>query len=293
MESLLIAEKYTILHTCVNCKQKFRESENMGRLLCSMHPGLLLSDSTRRHYYSCCGLELESPLHCADTLGCLALDHVSTAEEATAEALLSTTSLQVRLDALCKFAVCILPAVLLQHGITRPVNSSFLYDSTSSSSSSSSRQRTEETTLTCTLDALVQTYRNHQRLIDDYNPYCERTRPTPAHVEQEYGSNRRRKTELTPEDMYAVDVNLRDVSDSVNTSVTAMLLNAKGRRSGDSSAAAPDGWASYREITGGGGANTTGLSRREAKKALNSNPFIAIKRIDDKLSIHTHYSRLG
>jgi hypothetical protein len=292
MESLLIAEKYTILHTCVNCKQKFRESENMGRHLCSMHPGLLLSDSARRHYYSCCGLALESPLHRADALGCLALDHVST-EEATADALLSTTSLTQRLDALCKFAVCILPAILLQHGITRPVNSSFLYDS-AEHGPSSHRRTEEEETLTCTLDALVQTHRNHQRLIDDYNPYCERTRPTPAHVEQEYGSNRRRKTELTPEERYAVDVNLRDVSDSVNTSVTAMLLNAKGRRSGDSASSAPDGWASYREITGGGGGTgTTGLSRREAKKALNSNPFIAIKRIDDKLSIHSHYSRLG
>src|ERR1700761_9054839 len=80
MEDYIISEKYTVTRRCINCNTEYKEMNNIGKLLCRVHPGLKLCDNDNNNYYSCCGLYCNEFINCnilsSEALGCLYIDHM-------------------------------------------------------------------------------------------------------------------------------------------------------------------------------------------------------------------------
>lgn len=105
-------ESFLEEHTCVGCGARYRELENMGRLCCRVHPGLVsLCVDDGRYYYDCCGRAAGT----GETQGCLRCDHM--------EARVSRTSdTGVKHDELADWGLCVVPQALFRYGMLRPLN---------------------------------------------------------------------------------------------------------------------------------------------------------------------------
>lgn len=111
-EYAMLSEAYTRINKCVLCGESYCELHNMGRLCCRVHPGLLSLDQRGQYSYSCCGA-------ISGAQGCLRADHMQHMPASSDEAR--------RHDDLAEFAVTTVPNVLFEHGVTRPLNETVLY----------------------------------------------------------------------------------------------------------------------------------------------------------------------
>ena len=126
--SLQIASKYNILRKCTTCNTCYTEKENIGHLLCKIHPGLLLSESqTGRTYYTCCGLYTDAYRERHITLstlhGCTRIDHIDQP--------FNTCSISERLKEIRTFATLVLPDSMINHPlVVKPLLECVLYTHT-------------------------------------------------------------------------------------------------------------------------------------------------------------------
>lgn len=110
----LIPESYRRARRCLHCGDEYRELDNIGRLCCLLHPGILRLDSVgTRYVYSCCSVAYPHR-------GCCRADHMDCALVGRTEA--------ERHTEIAEFAIKVVPTVLFQYGHTRPLNESMLYN---------------------------------------------------------------------------------------------------------------------------------------------------------------------
>ena len=291
----LISERYRETRLCGNCGQSFREMDNIGRLLCCVHPGLWLCDERGHHYYSCCGLWCRpsdiNRMHPSDLQGCLRLDHMATdtdtacvEKEEDQVGPLSENSITERLCKLRQFAVITLPAVLLRHGLAVPRPESVLYDSQTTPVVGDERNR--QKTIVCVLHALDQTHHNTTLLMSDYNPYLTGSGTSSGWLES---------ATTTKSSVNTIELNLQSLVASLGKSVPKSISNSDSAESDTNTrhrVTHDDSWARYDEGTGTTTADRPIIIGRHERKALANNPFIVIRRIDSKLTIQQQYSRL-
>lgn len=118
----LVPKYLTVEQQCVHCGCFFKESENIGRHMCRVHPGIrLISEigtsqgGAGTSFYSCCGL-----LTSVTGRGCLQWDHSTQ--------YLTEDSAEQRLLEIQTCATVVIPHLLMRF-ITQPLQSSRAYDS--------------------------------------------------------------------------------------------------------------------------------------------------------------------
>lgn len=309
----------------MHCRAVYREADNLGRLLCAIHPGLKLCDDQGRSYYSCCGMECEArqkgQIHAIESSGCLVMDHMQSvyANEPTTTTTTSTPPVQqykmdthsvsLRLETLCRFAVTVVPSAMFRSGAaTQPLSQCVVYESSGSSSSSplimppslKSLVDVDTTRIHCTLRAPTQARENHNSLITYHDPYSDSAMlslDSPLLDYEEHYNARKRRGAVDPP--YAVDVLLTDIMKSIHADIDAPTDDAGDR--GATSSRRPvqqESWASYgtindkKTVLTGGGALGSASQNRDEKRLFNATSFMVILRIGDKLNINQRFSRL-
>src|SRR5277367_5149703 len=112
--SVCISQKYNVTRRCIHCDALYLERNNIGRLLCRIHPGIKLYDKDKDNYYfSCCGLyyedyENEVMHYNYNGLGCVKIDHISVE--------LNKSDIVVRLSEIKSFSTLIIPSFLFSFG---------------------------------------------------------------------------------------------------------------------------------------------------------------------------------
>lgn len=113
-----IPDEYLEIRECVYCGTSYKECENIGRLGCRIHTGIIKHDiHTNSFLYNCC----RRPY---DAGGCVRSDHMDNElpqEEYEEE------DKQKELE---EWAILYLPTIFLQYGVDLPLSSTIIYQST-------------------------------------------------------------------------------------------------------------------------------------------------------------------
>lgn len=153
---------------CIHCLGEFLELDNIGRLNCRFHPGVLVKSlplheqEEPRYVYSCCGVD-----HMEKTIGCLLCDHISdkcgielsvvvdvnNAKEAT-------RLIRERLARIKSFAIAKMPHYLFKTKCFKTPQHQQIISNVSSSTSSSQINRVQYE-----LNAIKQVRRNSYELM--------------------------------------------------------------------------------------------------------------------------------
>lgn len=108
----LLDEEYIRVRHCALCGEDYKALHNLGRLCCRVHPGVLCIGNRGHYVYSCCSRGDDSP-------GCVRCDHIDTMpatdDEATRHA-----------DLVELLGIRVVPVVLFQYGVTRPLTEAVL-----------------------------------------------------------------------------------------------------------------------------------------------------------------------
>lgn len=108
----LLPVELTSWRLCEQCGTHYVEVDNIGRLLCSVHPGIKLLNSRGQSYFSCC-----NRLNPRD--GCTRMDH--TTEKFTYQ------SIDERFNQIQAFSILILPTLLVPYLYGPPVKDRVLF----------------------------------------------------------------------------------------------------------------------------------------------------------------------
>lgn len=184
-EYAMLSDAYTRVNKCVLCGESYCELHNIGRLCCRVHPGLLSLDQRGQYSYSCCGA-------ISGARGCLRTDHMQHMPASSDET--------KRHDDLAEFAVTTVPNVLFEHGVTRPLNETVLYQQAGQNQSSDTvRHKLPFATVDRSVDEIVRDLSasvpqspllmslyssddsggKHQALLTDINKYWRETLDEP------------------------------------------------------------------------------------------------------------------
>ncbi len=96
----LLPVELTSWRSCEQCGIEYVEVDNIGRLLCSVHPGVKLLNSRGQSYFSCC-----NRLNARE--GCTRIDH--TTEK------FSYQSIDERFNQIQAFSILVLPCILIPY----------------------------------------------------------------------------------------------------------------------------------------------------------------------------------
>jgi hypothetical protein len=159
----LVPVQLTCGNICKQCGAWFVELDNIGRLLCSIHPGVKLVDPNGQFYYSCC-----DRLNTSD--GCTRIDHT----------LISFTnqSINARFNQIQQFSIMVLPDLLQSYLYMPTPRQQILY--------SSSTDRNENNIIQLKLPALIEAYKRFQKK-NACDPLCYAAQ-IPRIDEQVYGN---------------------------------------------------------------------------------------------------------
>lgn len=145
----LLPDEWSRVRECVECGAWYRECDQVGRLACRVHPGVLLFRDARP-YFSCCGRENTS-------VGCLSIDHTTLR--------FARHPIERRLTEIQSFVTLTLPRVYLQrHYIVTPRDQTIVF------TSPSNRSR-QQTSVRLTFDALARAHVNHKSNLLHANEY--------------------------------------------------------------------------------------------------------------------------
>lgn len=294
IDEFVISDKYMEIKQCINCKLTYREIDNIGRLLCSIHPGLRLCDDNNRVYYSCCGLCFSDENNCrilsSEALGCLNMDHMCIDDNITGNDSLTNNNIVYRLEEIKAFSYKVIPTGLFKYGIAKPLVKSIIYELTDKTV----LRKKDNDNIVCRFNIFNEITHNHMILIGKHDHYNDNKYNSTASSLIDHTKNK--KINEQGNNMSKVVINLQEIAYTINNSDIALILNelhdqeikqehSESKRSHKSSVKI-DGWA---QIDGDTKNTTTTISR----KYKNSNTsFIIIKRIDDKLNINSLYSKL-
>lgn len=128
---------------CIHCFGQFIELDNIGRLNCCFHPGVIIksfngvSHHDTRYFHSCCGVDANRK-----TMGCLRCDHISEQNsqislDVVVESNNHSNATQImykRLDSVKSFAITKMPQYLFKtQCFTKPHYKNIVVNTTSSS----------------------------------------------------------------------------------------------------------------------------------------------------------------
>ncbi len=285
---MIITSKYTEWRKCITCNEHYREKDNIGHLLCRIHPGLLLCDKrTNKHYYSCCGLYLnaliDKRIQVVDACGCVKIDHIDRE--------FNTESISERLSEIRDFAVLVLPIKILEQPfMAKPTLECILYEHRSNQHSSHTI-RYDLTMLQTVLTNTKRVLPNHNFYNHSHN-YCNGKIGKTTHdfsliedndeAGDEWFTLMFKVSDITErfsvQDRGSKRRRLNDDDDSNTVSQSSVYTNK-------------DSWAS---IDDGDDDDQAGRRQKEAVYYRKSNSsFTVIRRIDNKLNeAITHYSKL-
>jgi len=108
----LLPVELTSWRECAQCGTKYVEVDNIGRLLCSVHPGIKLLNDRGQSYFSCC-----NRLNARD--GCTRMDH--TIEKFTYQ------SIELRFNQIQAFCIQIIPSLLIPYFYGPPPKDRILF----------------------------------------------------------------------------------------------------------------------------------------------------------------------
>jgi hypothetical protein len=120
-EYAIVPTEYTEPRLCVLCGTNYKECENVGRLKCRIHTGVITHNLEANAFlYTCC-------LRPYDYVGCSKSDHME--EDVLGGGGGSDDDDQEsRSRDLEEWAILILPSILIQYGVDRPLFSTILYE---------------------------------------------------------------------------------------------------------------------------------------------------------------------
>lgn len=108
----LLPDEWSRVRQCTECGACYRECDQVGRLACRVHPGVLIVYQ-RRPYFSCCGRDNESR-------GCLPIDHTTVC--------FARHPVERRLSDIQSFVTLALPRLYLQrHYIVQPQDTTIVF----------------------------------------------------------------------------------------------------------------------------------------------------------------------
>lgn len=274
-----ISAKYLTERLCVLCRCKYTELNNIGRLLCRIHPGIRLCDHDGREFFSCCGFYVDqygfgTPTRLA-MRGCVAIDHMDDSFS------LDNVDLDLKLREIKTFSIICLPSSVLEtvHRIFPPLPYTMVVDFRGVG-------MPRETLLTHHLAVFNEIRQNHNLLAPYHDPYKNTNLLYKPLVE----NAARDDDEKT---MHARDSTIIDVQDvatrlSRNKTRVQRNMNTGPARSSTSQ----DRWPTlYTRKDGsidvGQDADTDGSGGRK-----ETVPFMIIQRIDVNVTIPDKYSKL-
>lgn len=277
-----VAEKYTKIRQCINCKLHYNEIDNFGRHMCQIHPGLRLRDHSKREYYSCCGIYIDAYSKGQVThlfvAGCLSIDHMDESSICTGERTLTVTEINRRLTEIKGFATVVIPSILLNRcNVVPPNNNTIILDY------NGLKGLPLAPLMNLELDALHEARDNHYKIASQYDPHY-------------YGlTNVPRNIEYTPRDMLRtnqdiVQLEIHKIADAMNKCVTP--LNSRRSVSSlrkNNASNSRDGWPDFIKKDGD---ETEDEDNLHLNKKRDGTPFMIIQRIGHKLNIHHLHSKL-
>lgn len=110
-EYAMLSDQYTRVRHCALCGEAYKELHNMGRLCCRLHTGVLCMGHRGDYIYSCCR-------QTSGSVGCVRTDHMDSMPDTGDE--------QQRHQELKSFAIKVIPTILFEYGISRPLNECIL-----------------------------------------------------------------------------------------------------------------------------------------------------------------------
>lgn len=103
------------IRECLHCPRPYRELDNMGRMNCFLHPGILVYDrEVHISAYSCCGASIHG------SIGCMASDHIPLSSS------LPLLCQEERDKALSQFSLAVVPTVYFHYGMKPPLQKTIL-----------------------------------------------------------------------------------------------------------------------------------------------------------------------
>lgn len=266
MDDISLPEEYIFPRHCSLCNTWYKEKQNIGRLLCRIHPGLKLCDERGKIYYSCCGFYYDdfanNSVMSIDALGCMPIDHTDISFD--------DTNLVSRLNEIKSFIIVTIPIILWDMGVERPLSHRLLY-------SSNTNDSTSAPPITYHLDVFDQILTNSASLISLHSPYA-RTYELPL-INHDNKEEEKKK-------LSTIVIDMRKLSIEMNKTELALEIKALKETpwSLKSLSKQTDAWADYDVIEPS--------LVKHGRKRENNLPFVVIQRIGDRLNIIPSYSKL-